>query len=67
MQFQAQTPAGPQIVTVTKVGDEEVTVDANHPLAGETLHFDVEVVDVRDATQQELEHGHAHGQEGEDH
>lgn len=60
MQFQANTPAGPQVVTVTEVSDAEVTVDANHPLAGQTLHFDIDIVEVRDATPEELEHGHAH-------
>ena len=43
------------VVTVVEVNDEQVTVDANHPLAGETLYFDVEIVDVRDATPEELE------------
>ncbi len=67
MQFQAQTQnGGMQIVTVKDVGDEEVTVDANHPLAGETLHFEVDVVNVRDAEDEEKEHGHVH-KEGEDH
>ena len=61
MQFQAQTPQGSVLVTVTNVGDDEVTVDANHPLAGMPLNFDVKVVDVRDATAEELQHGHAHG------
>lgn len=60
MQFQAQTPGGPQIVRVVKVEDENVVIDANHPLAGQTLHFDVEVVDTREPTQEEVEHGHAH-------
>lgn len=60
MQFQAQTPGGPQIVRVVEVNDETVTIDANHPLAGETLHFDVEVVEAREATDEEQEHGHAH-------
>jgi len=60
MQFQAQTPGGPQVVRVVEVGDETVTIDANHPLAGETLHFDVEVVEAREATEEEQEHGHAH-------
>jgi len=59
MQFQAQTPAGPQVVTVTEVGESQVTVDANHPLAGQTLHFDIEIAEVRDATQEEIDHGHA--------
>ncbi|MFP4606733.1 FKBP-type peptidyl-prolyl cis-trans isomerase [Thiohalospira sp.] len=66
--FQAQGPDGDTIVlTVTNVGDEEVEVDANHPLAGETLHFDVKVVDIRDASAEELEHGHVHGPEGHEH
>jgi len=61
MQFQAQTEAGPRPVTVVDIGDDEITIDANHPLAGQTLHFDVTVVDVREPTSEELEHGHAHG------
>ncbi|PCM45785.1 FKBP-type peptidyl-prolyl cis-trans isomerase [Marinobacter sp. ANT_B65] len=60
MQFQAQTPGGPQVVRVVDVNEETVTIDANHPLAGETLHFDVEVIEARDATDEEQEHGHAH-------
>ena len=60
MQFQAQTPAGPRVVTVTAVSEAEVTVDANHPLAGQTLHFDIDIVEVRDATAEVLDHGHAH-------
>ncbi len=61
MAFTAQGPQGQQQVVVTAVEGDEVTVDANHPMAGKTLHFDVEVVDVRDATDEELEHGHVHG------
>lgn len=60
MQFQAQTPGGPQIVRVVEVEDENVVIDANHPLAGQTLHFDVEVVETREPTEEEVEHGHAH-------
>lgn len=60
MQFQAQTPGGPQVVRVVEVNDDTVTIDANHPLAGETLHFDVEVVDTREASEEETEHGHVH-------
>ncbi|MEN8259413.1 MAG: peptidylprolyl isomerase [Pseudomonadota bacterium] len=67
MQFQAQSPMGPLIVTVTEVGDDEVTIDGNHPLAGETLTFDVEVVEVREATAEELAHGHVHGPGGHHH
>lgn len=60
MQFQTEGPNGVQIIVVTEVNDEEVTVDANHPLAGKTLHFDVSIEDVRDATPEEIEHGHVH-------
>ena len=67
MQFQAQTNHGPRVVQVVGVSDDTITVDANHPLAGETLNFDVKVVEVRDATQQELDHGHAHGPGGHHH
>ena len=67
MQFQAQTSGGARVVTVVGVGDDTVKVDANHPLAGVTLHFDVNVVDVRDATPEELSHGHAHGPGGAHH
>lgn len=55
MQFEAASPEGSHVVTVVEVDDENVTVDANHPLAGETLYFDVEIVDVREATPEELE------------
>ena len=60
MQFQAQTPAGMQILTVVKVEGDEVVVDGNHPLAGETLHFSVDIADVREATEEEKSHGHVH-------
>lgn len=61
MQFQAQGPTGEvQVITVKEVVDDEVTVDANHPLAGEVLHFDIAVEDVREATEDEVAHGHAH-------
>ena len=62
VQFQAKTPEGVKIATVIKVEGETVTVDFNHQLAGETLHFDVEIVEVRDASEEELAHGHAHGE-----
>jgi FKBP-type peptidyl-prolyl cis-trans isomerase SlyD len=54
MAFQAMTAMGPQVVRVVKVGDEKITVDANHELAGVRLHFDVEIINVRDATEEEL-------------
>lgn len=67
MQFQAQTPQGALSVTVTHVTDDTVTVDGNHPLAGETLRFDIEVTGVREATAEELQHGHVHGPGGHQH
>lgn len=68
MQFQTSSEqGGSQIVTVTDVDPEHVTVDANHPLAGETLTFDVTVVDVREPTQEEMDHGHVHGPGGHQH
>ncbi len=60
MQLEAQTDHGPVPIVVTDVGEETVTVDGNHPLAGERLHFDVEIEEVRAATEEEIEHGHAH-------
>ena len=68
MQFHTMTEQGhQQVVTVTAVDAENVTVDANHPLAGETLNFDVTVVEVREALPEELEHGHVHGPGGHHH
>lgn len=67
MQFQAQTGQGTQVVTVTEVGTDTITVDGNHPLAGIELHFAVEVMDIREATKDELEHGHVHGPGGHHH
>ena len=67
MRFMAQTPWGEQPVVVTKMTDETITVDGNHPMAGEVLNFEVEVMEIRDATEEELEHGHAHGAGGHHH
>lgn len=68
MMFAAEMPDGSQMpLWVTEVSDDKVMVDSNHPLAGETLHFDVEVVEVRDASDEELAHGHAHGPGGHQH
>ncbi len=62
MQFAAQDASGnQQVVTLVGIQDDTVTLDANHPLAGATLHFDATVQNVRDATGEELEHGHVHG------
>jgi FKBP-type peptidyl-prolyl cis-trans isomerase SlyD len=62
-----QTQQGPAQVTVLKVGRFNVDVDANHPLSGQPLNFDVEIVAVRDASDEEAEHGHAHGPGGHEH
>jgi FKBP-type peptidyl-prolyl cis-trans isomerase SlyD len=67
MQFQVQSGGGPRMVTVTQVAGDMVTVDGNHSLAGQTLNFDVEVTDVRAATEEELAHGHVHGPDGHHH
>ena len=67
MQVRVETNDGINIADVASIDGEEVTLDLNHPLAGEILHFDVEVVDIREATKEELEHGHAHGPGGHHH
>jgi FKBP-type peptidyl-prolyl cis-trans isomerase SlyD len=67
LQFQAQTEAGPRTITVVDVQADSVTIDANHPLAGKPLTFEIEVVEVRDAQAEELRHGHAHGAGGHHH
>jgi FKBP-type peptidyl-prolyl cis-trans isomerase SlyD len=67
MQFEIRQGEGVGVVTVTGIEGEEVTLDGNHPLAGETLHFDLKVLEVRAATEEELEHGHVHGPGGHHH
>jgi len=67
MQFQGQTPDGMRLFTVTALVGDMVTLDGNHPLADKTLNFDVDVVTVREATSEELEHGHVHGAGGHHH
>ncbi len=67
MEFHAETEHGLQVVTVTKVEGDNVTIDGNHPLAGVDLTFDVEVAEIRAASAEELEHGHAHGAGGHHH
>ena len=62
-----QTNFGPRAVTIQKVGMSVVDVDLNHPMAGKDLHFDVEIVEVREASAEELEHGHVHGDGGHHH
>lgn len=67
-QYHAESPEGePIAITVKEINNDEVVIDGNHPLAGVNLHFDVTVTDVRDATEEELAHGHAHGPDGHHH
>jgi len=67
MQFQSETDEGPVMVTVVSIGEEMITVDGNHPLAGGHLNFDVKIREVREASAEELEHGHVHGEGGHHH
>lgn len=67
MRFQADTEQGPVPVVVTAIEEGMVTVDGNHPLAGKELHFDVSITAVRDASAEEIEHGHVHGPGGHQH
>jgi len=60
MTFTSHTEQGDINLTVVKIDDDLITLDANHPLAGQELTFDVKVVDVRDASEEELDHGHVH-------
>ena len=60
LRFRMDTPDGPMIFTVLNIGDTEVQVDGNHPLSGMMLNFDITVQSVRDATSEELDHGHVH-------
>lgn len=63
-QFHASTAQGTQVITIASVDGDMVNIDANHPLAGETLHFEVAVKDIRDATEEEIAHGHPHAPGG---
>jgi FKBP-type peptidyl-prolyl cis-trans isomerase SlyD len=67
MRFLADTDMGPVPVEITEVDGDEVVVDGNHMLAGQNLKFNVEIVAVREATEEELAHGHVHGEHGHDH
>lgn len=60
MQFHTAVNSGAGIITVLKVDGDDVTIDSNHPLAGQALNFDVEIVSVRLATKEEISHGHIH-------
>lgn len=64
MEFHAQTDNGLQIVEVIEIDGDTVTIDGNHPLAGVTLNFEVEVMEIREATAEELQHGHVHSPGG---
>lgn len=68
MRFWAHTPEGQKHpFTVVAVAGDDIDIDGNHPLAGETLFFDVEIESIREATKEEMEHGHAHGPGGHSH
>jgi FKBP-type peptidyl-prolyl cis-trans isomerase SlyD len=66
-QLRGETEHGPRTVIVTRIVGDMVTLDANHPLAGKNLNFEVEITSVRDATEEELTHGHVHGPGGHHH
>ncbi|MEF3082911.1 peptidylprolyl isomerase [Luteimonas sp. SMYT11W] len=67
MQVVLNTSFGPRAVTIEKIGMSVVDVDLNHPMAGKDLQFDIEIVDVREASAEEVEHGHVHGDGGHQH
>jgi FKBP-type peptidyl-prolyl cis-trans isomerase SlyD len=67
MQFNVETDMGSMVLSISEVLENEVKVDGNHPLAGEKLHFDIAITEVREATEEELAHGHVHGVGGHDH
>lgn len=67
MQTVLNTQDGPRMVTIAKVGSSVIDVDVNHPLAGKSLVFDLEIVEVREASEEELAHGHVHGTGGHHH
>ncbi|MCF7221176.1 FKBP-type peptidyl-prolyl cis-trans isomerase [Marilutibacter chinensis] len=67
MQAVLQTNFGPRAVTISKIGMSVVDVDLNHPMAGKDLHFAIDIVEVREASAEEIEHGHVHGDGGVEH
>jgi FKBP-type peptidyl-prolyl cis-trans isomerase SlyD len=68
MEFHAQAnDGGMQVVRIAAIEGDDVTIDGNHPLAGVPLNFDVTIVEVREASAEELEHGHVHGPHGHEH
>lgn len=66
-QFQVNNDHQSPVFTIMSIDADEVTVDGNHPMAGKDLFFDVEIVGMRPATQEEMAHGHAHGAHGHGH
>ncbi|MBX7056535.1 MAG: peptidylprolyl isomerase [Leptospirales bacterium] len=67
MQFQTDGGEGMEVVTVVGMEGDQITIDGNHPLAGVTLTFDLTILEVRDATKEEISHGHVHGPGGHHH
>lgn len=67
MQFQTQTPQGTAVFAVKAIENDMITMDGNHPMAGKDLSFDIEVKELREASKEELEHGHVHGPGGHHH
>jgi FKBP-type peptidyl-prolyl cis-trans isomerase SlyD len=65
--YQIDVADGPRVVVVTAVSGDYARVDGNHPLAGKTLNFIAKIIEVKDATEEDLEHGHVHGPEGHGH
>ncbi len=67
-QFHAEGPDGqPIMITIAAIDGDDITIDGNHPLAGVNLNFDVSIIDIRDASEEELSHGHVHGPDGHHH
>ncbi len=67
-QFHAEGPDGqPVMITVAAIEGDDITIDGNHPLAGVNLNFDVSIIDIRDASEEEISHGHVHGPDGHHH
>ena len=68
IQFHAESPEGDMLtVTVTKIDGDNITIDGNHPLAGIALNFDIKIAEIREASAEEIEHGHVHGPGGHHH
>lgn len=67
MTLNVNTPEGPRLLVVNAVRGDYATVDANHPLAGMNLHFQVKIAEIREPTEEELQHGHVHGEGGHNH